>query len=350
MILGIRKMGKIYLDSAAFRNNLTLLRNKIDPEIALVLKDNAYGHGLLEIAQLAAANQVKSVFVKNWGEAQKILAFFPKITVLYPEFGSLPDLIPDNILLTVNHLSQLEHLPPGTQIELKVNTNTNRNGLLIEEVPAIFTRVQQKKILIKGVFTHNGYGSCGSSSFTQGVEMFKTVKKLTGQLCQKNNLPLPRFHSLCSSGALRIPHHDDSLVRVGLAIYGYLENLLKYDDPWIKALTPVASVWANRIACKKLNQGALIGYDGFTKLNKSGYVSTYDLGYGDGFPFLTTESFTLPCGLKIFPKISMDCFSTWGKKEQLCVWNNAQYVAKVFHCSVYEILVRLNPFIPRKII
>ncbi len=340
-------MAKLHLSIDAFNHNLALLRSKTQTEIALMLKDNAYGHGLLEIAQLAALQQIKNVFVKNWNEAKQIINLFPNITILYPNFKNLPCLIPENINLVVNHVDQLDFLPKGAKIEIKVNTNTNRNGILPEELDTAFFKSIQRNLVIYGVFTHNGYSNNENVNFIRGIEMFNEIKKLSYQLCHKNNLPIPRFHSLCSSGMIRFSNNEDNLVRIGLAIYGYLDyHLLPFD----LKLKPVASVWSNRISCKKLTKGTLIGYDGFTKLQHSGYVSTYDLGYGDGFPLLTNENFYLPCGLKMFPKNSMDCFSTWGKKNELCVWNDAKYVANIFKRSVYEILVHLSPFMQRILI
>ena len=75
-------MAKLHLSIDAFNHNLALLRSKTQTEIALMLKDNAYGHGLLEIAQLAALQQIKNVFVKNWNEAKQIINLFPNITIL----------------------------------------------------------------------------------------------------------------------------------------------------------------------------------------------------------------------------------------------------------------------------
>ena len=61
-------MAEILLDSDAFRHNLKLITQTIKQKPALVLKDNAYGHGLHEIANMAQEYGIKDVFVKNYAE------------------------------------------------------------------------------------------------------------------------------------------------------------------------------------------------------------------------------------------------------------------------------------------
>ena len=82
-------MAQITLNAQHFKHNFNLIANHINRvsnkhcKVAIVLKDNAYGHGLLEMAHLAKQNGINNVFVKNHTEAKIIAPFFESISVLY---------------------------------------------------------------------------------------------------------------------------------------------------------------------------------------------------------------------------------------------------------------------------
>ena len=71
-------MAEIILDSARFIHNLDCIAHHIKSrqKLALVLKDNAYGHGLVEIAQMAKTYGICNVFVKSYAEALEIKDIF----------------------------------------------------------------------------------------------------------------------------------------------------------------------------------------------------------------------------------------------------------------------------------
>ena len=96
--------------------------------------------------------------------------------------------------------------------------------------------------------------------------------------CQTHNYPTPRFHSLSTSGALRLGLHNTNgddlgdLVRIGIGAYGYHTSEL----PLHIALKPIASLWARKISSLALKKGDRIGYGGVSVVEKDGVFSTYD--------------------------------------------------------------------------
>lgn len=73
-------MPYLQIDSQKFLHNYQIILNTIAPKnpekIAIVLKDNAYGHGLKQIAELAKRVKIQNAFVKNTYEALEIAPFF----------------------------------------------------------------------------------------------------------------------------------------------------------------------------------------------------------------------------------------------------------------------------------
>ena len=85
-------MAKILLNKQNLFHNLDIISKqaKGNDKVAIVLKDNAYGHGLLEIAQLASEFGIKKAVVRTLDEALKIENYFDsqhKMMLLqYPYF------------------------------------------------------------------------------------------------------------------------------------------------------------------------------------------------------------------------------------------------------------------------
>ncbi len=80
-------------------------------------------------------------------------------------------------------------------------------------------------------------------------------------------------------------------------------------------------------------------------------VSTYDLGYGDGWcrgdsdhPYITAE------GLPILGRVSMDFIALETDKDEVCIMNDAQQAAKQFDTISYEMTTALSSDIERIII
>ncbi|PAF41402.1 alanine racemase [Helicobacter sp. 11S02596-1] len=342
-------MSEILINKKAFKNNLDTIVSHIKDKnkLGLVLKDNAYGHGLEQIASLASDYGIQSVFVKNEFEALKIAHLFKHITAFY---GKLSPNAPKNISLSINTLQALDHVEENRSIELEVNTGMNRNGIAREKLAVFIEKILSKKLNLFGIFTHNGYGDEKIADFEEAQEIFAQTKEEVIYLSKKLGFPCPRFHSLASSATLRSEKIDDDLVRIGIAAYGYLGNT--FELPIAKNLKPVASLWADKICEQTLPKGAKIGYGGKSILQESATISTYDIGYGDGFfrhngnrGKLTTAG-----GYLILPITSMDCFSCICTEERICVFDDASDIAAMFDTIPYEVLTSLSPFLKRTII
>lgn len=348
-------MAEITLSSQAYKHNFHLISSYIranvstDVQIAAVLKDNAYGHGLEQMAALAKACGIKNVFVKNYAEAMRVRDDFAYITALY----GMPDGdFPPHIAFVINQYAQITALPKGCKVELKVNTGMNRNGIQIEQIESYIHAILERGLELVGIFSHNGYGDDNDIAFTHTQECFESVKSQVRTLAKTYGFALPRFHSLSSSGAIRqamIGDINDDLVRIGIALYGYLD--VAFDNPISDKLQKVAALYADRITTRTLPKGSRIGYSGCTRLESQSIVSTYDIGYGDGF-FRVGENDRIYTadGHQILPRMSMDCFSCMCDDDRICVFNDVSAIAKAFGTISYEILTHLAPTIKRTII
>lgn len=339
-------MAELLISSQAFKHNLNLISTHLAPQQipALVLKDNAYGHGLKEMATLAKENGIESVFVKNESEALQIQKDFKHITAFYGEVSSTSA---DNIYQVIQSLEMLENLPKHRGFELEVNCGMNRNGIESKDLQKALTIIAKRELKFVGVFTHNGFGDEGGEEMQKQEDESRKIQKQVIELCNALALPLPRFHFHNSSGTFR-KENIQEIVRIGIAGYGYLCA----SHPLCTQLKPIASLWAKKICSHSLKKGDKLGYGGVWEMPSDGIVSSYDLGYGDGLFRVsehTLEKVFCDEGEQILPRMSMDCFSTLSQKEEICLFRDAREWARIFRTIPYEILTKLSPSIKKRV-
>ena len=77
-------MARILLNKENLFYNLSVIseQTKSKNKVAIVLKDNAYGHGILEIGTMASEFGIKKAVVRTLNDALKIEKLFDYILIL----------------------------------------------------------------------------------------------------------------------------------------------------------------------------------------------------------------------------------------------------------------------------
>ena len=333
-------MAYITLNKNNFFNNLDIIasRTKSKDKIAIVLKDNAYGHGLMEIASLASEYGIKKAVVRSEDEALKIENTFEYILVL----GDIPEKSSDKIRYTINDINSIDKFPKGTLVELKVDTGMHRNGIDMSELKSAFYKIKDAKLVLEAVFTHHRSADELTSEWFWQNDNFTKVKNEVKLLIKEFNFSPLRFHSANSASLFRTDCFDEDMARVGMASYGCLEGFEK--------LLPVLSVYAEKISSREVKNGRKVGYAGTFTAVENTIVSNYNFGYGDGFLRNLSNSFVTSNGIKQVGKISMDNSSFISDKEKLLIFDSAIDAAKPAKTIAYEVLTSLKAYLRRDII
>ncbi len=328
-------MAHIKIDRSALLHNLDLITRRAGGKerVAAVLKDNAYGHGLEIMAGMLQEYGITKAVVRTQEEARRIASFFSDIIIL----ADMPEA--DGFSYAINDLEQLRSAPQGAKIELKVDSGMHRNGIRAEELEKAFRLIQEREVELVGVFTHFRSADELSGELFWQVESWKKIKEAVRRLCQEHGISQPRFHSANSATLFRYGVIDD-FARVGIAMYGYLEIDTVFEQP---PLRPVLSLWAKRLATRRLALGERVGYGGTFAAMQPMEVSTYDVGYADGI-FRVLRS----CAAgEVLGRVSMDNLSLAGKADEVCIIEDAKEMAHQLGTISYEVLVKLSPQIPR---
>lgn len=334
-------MAFIKLSRDNFYHNLNQLALKAGSvrNLAVVLKDNAYGHGLEPMATMAAEFGIREAVVVSNAEADRIAGLFDNVLVL----GDLPRVI-DGVSYAVSKLETLRRIDPAVKVELKVDTGMHRNGVRMHELPEALHLVKTRGINLFGLMTHYRSADEMTSEYFWQKKNFERAKE---ELARAGFGGI-RFHSHNSAALLRCGNFDETIARVGIAMYGY-DPLPTGFAP--TELRPVLSLWARRASTRDLERGERIGYGGDYVAERAMRVSTYDLGYGDGWPRGEASSpYVTEDGRTILGRVSMDFLSCEGEEETICVMRDAARAARHFGTIPYEMTTALMPTVPRNVV
>jgi len=325
-------MAFIKINRENFFHNLSQFVHKTGSKesIAIVLKDNAYGHGLELMAQLSQEFGLTQAVVRNYNEAQIIKPYFKQILILGDKA-----VVDQQCSFTLNDLTDIKRADKGSKVELKVDTGMHRNGIAMNQLEEALALIKEQELELIGVMSHNrSADELSSELFWQQKNFQKVMDKI-----QLHNFKNIRFHSFNSASALRLPCNNQEIIRLGIGAYGYSEIPHLYKTLELK---PVMSLWAKKVSTRTLKKGERVGYGGTFIAPKTMTISTYDLGYGDGWmrssslkPFITTD------GLPILGRVSMDYISLESTKDEISIFENALDAGKQLQTISYEVMTQL---------
>jgi len=341
-------MSYITISKKKFYLNLEIISKMANglENVALVLKDNAYGHGLRIIAKLASEYGIRHAVVRTFYEATEIETLFESVLVL----SDIQKVKCNNsIHFTINSLEDIDKVYKGASVELKVDTGMNRNGITQSELGEALEKINLNSLLLKGLFTHHSSADLDDEKFNFQNDKFVAIKEKVLSFAKQNNWSRPRVHSSNSAALFRKGIDGEDIARVGIAAYGCLQMPEKLTHEHLK-LKPILSLYSHKISTRTLKGGGCVGYNEAYTANCDEVVSTYDIGYADGFSRLQDNiNYITPNGYRLLGRVSMDSISLSSEDDEVLLFDDAREYSKVCNTISYEVLVRLSANISRKV-
>ena len=271
------------LNLDAVQHNLAVVRRHApNAKIMAVIKANAYGHGLLRIAE--AAKEVDGFGVARMEEAIRLReAGFKQRIVLLEGFTCQDELqaSQDYQLEAVVHcFEQIELLEQSQRAEkitvwLKLDSGMNRLGFKSADFAVAHQRLKACGCVNPQInlITHlaNADDKNDSKTLVQ-IQLFnETISDFDGERSIAN-----------SAGLLAWREALTDWVRPGLMLYG----ISPFPDQTGAqlGLKPVMSLYSKLIAVKQVNPGESVGYSGTWVCDKPTRLGVIAIGYGDGYP------------------------------------------------------------------
>ncbi len=279
----------VEVDLSRISANLAAIRSRAKgKKVMCILKANAYGHGLIKIAQhleslgadyFGVAYLEEGIMLRRDGITTPILVMGGIIG------NQIPHFIEYDLTITASSVDKLQQIEATAQemnkkarVHLKIDTGMERIGMhyysaeRLIEAASIVSDVQ-----IEGIFSHFANADEVDQSYTE-MQM-KRFKKVL-QLLPKYNLDIPLIHIANSGGLLQISSEQYSMVRAGLLLYGV------YPAAHLRKKIEVkpALSWKTRVVFfKVVKPGHPVSYGSTWQSDEMIRVVTLPVGYGDGY-------------------------------------------------------------------
>lgn len=270
------------IDLSAIRDNLRVIREKIsDSSIMAIIKSNAYGHGLVEVAKYLSQEGIEWFGVTTFEEAMALheAGIDGKILILsYVEPKNLQAAVNNDLRLTVYDKLQISYLEvvakktgKKPKVHLKIETGLNRLGFDIEQATRIVKSLPWV-ITLEGVFTHFASSDEDDGYTKMQLERFERFTRSLGA-----NAPKVIRHAANSGAIFNHPEAAFDMVRPGISLFGYLATQA------VSELKPALTWKAKIISVKNVAKGSTVGYGRTHKMARDGKVAVVSVGYGEGY-------------------------------------------------------------------
>src|SRR5688572_19730169 len=351
------------------RKNVEAIGAHVSPaRVMLMVKANAYGHGIEGIAPFiepyvdyfGVALLEEGVHLRQLGITKPILVAggtLPAQVHLFAEY---------ELILTGSSIELLDaaedvsrSIGKRVKTHLKIDTGMERVGVREYEAETLIRKSTACSHLeIEGIYTHlaNSELRDRTYSFLQ-FERFQQVL----HFYEKHSIPIPPLRHVCNSGGiLNLPEAHLDIVRPGILFYGV------YPGDEVDRVVDVKPVltWRSRVAFSKIARpGRPVSYGSLWQAEAKTRIVTVPCGYADGyFRRMTNRAQVIVNGRK-YPqvgRICMDQFMVNVGDDEAQVGDNvvllgesngeqitAEDLAAWMGTNEYEVLTNISARVPR---
>ncbi|MEX2435457.1 MAG: alanine racemase [Balneolaceae bacterium] len=345
---------KVHFPNSVAEINLnTLLTNietvkKKNPgkKILSVVKCDAYRHGAVHSARhieestdwFGVATVDEGIELRMGGIKKPILVFG------VPAQETAAAYVTHNLSATVSHAVHFSILMDGTRYHLNFDTGMRRLGFTPDEAPEVRKlAIANQRLVCGGIYSHFATADDPGNPFVN--EQHKRFREVTEIFSEVSLIHMSNTGFISHYNLNRF-----SMIRMGLAIYGYNSGRVQVD--W---LTP-ALTWKTRIVqVRPVKKGETVSYAASWECPEDGYLATLPVGYGDGIPRSLSNKLKVRIGDKYYRQVgnvTMDFIMVYLKKDKPATdtevtlmggnaWNASQW-AEHGETNVHEILTNLT--------
>ncbi len=284
------------IDLNAIRKNWQKLRSMSKNEAAAVVKADAYGLGLKQVATALYAEGAKIFFVataEEGAELRSIIGNIPEIYIFSGHMIGDTELIKNyNLIPLINSIEQLSRhsgLLKEKKFGVQLDTGMNRLGM----EPHEWETVKEFILSLNPVLIMSHLACADEPNHKMNATQLSTFRTLTDKINIRKSLA-------ATGGILLGPEYHFDLTRPGIGIYGCspMQNCL----PVLKIDIPVIQI-------RKIKSGETVGYGNTWTSTSEKRIATISAGYADGIFRVAgqrTRLYFEEIGCPIVGRISMD--------------------------------------------
>ncbi len=336
--------------------------------ILAVIKNNAYGLGLLEAARLLAArSEIAGLAVVKPEDAVALRDAGVRHDILL--MGMAPDEAVPELVARGVHLSlyldddarRLPALVPGATVagHVYLDTGMSRMGIAYHRaLPWLRTLRDSGAFRIDGAFM----GFTEETDFDR--EQLTRFQGVSSDAASAG-IPLGRLHAASSNGVYHLPEAHLDIVRPGIALFGGYPSRAD-EERAIAPLEPAVSLKCRVVRVARLRAGDSVSYGRAYVADGPVWVATLPAGHADGYPRGAVDGARVEIGGATYPVIGAVSAShvivELGPEPTVAVGDVATLVgrgssdvhpnevARASSSSVYDRFMHLNPSLPRHVV
>lgn len=305
----------VEVDLDNFTHNWEEMKRLVKPGVKImqVLKADAYGHGAIEIANVALRNGAACLGVANADEALqlRVSGIDAPILILSP---SLPaetgEILKYNLVPSISDESFARQLQERCRtlgmripVHLEIDSGIGRAGMSVYAAPEAIRKIcEMPNLHLEGIFTHL---SISETSDEYNLQQWRNFSQLL-DLLAREGIHVPIKHMANSGAMINYPEFQLDMVRPGLMSYGIFPTA---ESVGRINLEPVMTFKTRILLIKEFPAGSSIGYGRSYTTTKTTRIATIPVGYGDGYGFvLSNQGEMLVAGSRVpvVGRISMD--------------------------------------------
>lgn len=300
------------IHGANLKHNLEQIR-ALAPGVPLCLavKANAYGHGALAVAQLAAEAGVEALGVATVDEAMELRhGGITTRIILYgissrDEYTTMVAYDIEGFGVSLEQIRGLETAAEAQgktiAIHLKVDTGMGRIGCSPAEARKLATHVSHSPWLrLVGLCTHFPVAE-DHPDFTR--RQVATLSSIARTL-REDGIDPGVLHAANSAGICQHSESHFGMLRPGLIAYGYSPTS---HGPLAGKLKPVMELRSSLRFVKKVTAGTAISYGLRWTSPQDTWIGTIPLGYADGLPRLCSGKIKVMVNGRLYQQVGTIC-------------------------------------------
>lgn len=280
------------IDLNAIRHNLGEVRRLVgaDAQIMAVVKANAYGHGLVEVARHAIASGAAWLGVARAGEGRELREAgieAPILVLGYTPPEQYPDVLAYDLAQAVFDFELAHALSEAAKrahrtvrVHLKIDTGMGRLGFAANDtgLAAASDVARLPGLEVEGIFTH--FATADEADKTYAREQLARFHAALDTL-RRAGLEAPVIHAANSAAIIDLPESHFNLVRPGIMMYGlYPSGRLQNH---LVDLRPAMTLKARVALVKKVPGGFPVSYGRTHVTPRPTTLVTIPVGYADGY-------------------------------------------------------------------
>jgi len=367
----------IEIDAQRLRSNIDAFRaaTAAGTTLMVVVKANAYGHGLQVVAPIAAerADWLGVNCIDEAVEITRLGIRKPVVILGHTPADQLEIAVANGYRQVLYRMDVAQGLSQAAaklgvaaKAHLKIETGTNRQGIPVTQLASFMRDLAKLPGLeVEGAYTHfANIEDTLDPSFAQS--QIQKFREALGILERAGIRPV-HAHASATAGALLYAEMDFTMIRLGIGTYGIWPSretqLAARERARQLSLAPILT-WKTRAAqVKDVNAGDYVGYGLTYRASRPMKLVVLPIGYYDGYDRKLSNSgralirgqFAPVVGRVAMNMTMLDVTDVGADLDDEVVLigrqGNAEIrveeLAEKIGTISYEVVARINPLIPR---